>query len=102
MVVRQHRNKLSRTRRFGFHPATMTNQIHGHEVIEMMTSSHQLFTRDTLKAAISAKFGADARFHTCSAENMDADALIDFLAARGKFMENVDGLAINPAKVCNH
>ena len=78
----------------------MNNQIHGHEVIEMM--ANQLYTRDTLKAAISAKFGAAARFHTCSAENMDADALIDFLAARGKFRENVAGLAIDPAKVCNH
>ena len=78
----------------------MTNQIHGHEVIEMMTN--QLYTRDSLKAAIVAKFGVAARFHTCSAENLNADALIDFLAARGKFMENVGGLAINPAKVCNH
>ena len=68
----------------------------------MMTSANQLYTRDSLKAAIIAKFGADARFHTCSAENMDADEMIDFLAARGKFMENVGGLAINPAKVCSH
>ena len=80
----------------------MMNQIHGHEVIAMMTSSNQLYTRDSLKAAIIAKFGTDARFHTCSAENMAADELIDFLAARGKFMENVSGLAINPAKVCSH
>jgi probable metal-binding protein len=80
----------------------MINQIHGHEVIAMMTESNQPFTRDSLKAAILARFGADTRFHTCSAENMDADEMIDFLAARGKFMENVDGLAINPAKVCSH
>ena len=52
--------------------------------------------------SFNAKFGADARFHTCSAENLDADALIDFLAARGKFRENAGGLAIDPAKVCNH
>ena len=80
----------------------MTNQIHGHDVIEMMTSSNSLYSRDSLKAAIIAKFGADARFHTCSAEGMDADGMIDFLAARGKFMENASGLAINPDKVCKH
>lgn len=80
----------------------MINQIHGHEVIAMMTESNQPFTRDSLKAAILARFGADARFHTCSVENMDADEMIDFLAARGKFLENVDGLAINPAKVYSH
>jgi probable metal-binding protein len=80
----------------------MPDQIHGHDVMEMMTSSNQRYTRNSLKAAIRAKFGADARFHTCSAENLDADALINFLAAHGKFMENIDDLAINPAKVCNH
>lgn len=80
----------------------MTNQIHGHDVIAMMTASNELYTRASLKAAIIGKFGADARFHTCSAEGMDADAMIDFLAARGKFLENVGGLAINPDKVCKH
>jgi probable metal-binding protein len=80
----------------------MTKEIHGHDIIQMMTESNQLYTRDSLKAAILAKFGADARFHTCSAEGMDADGIIDFLAARGKFMENVAGLAINPDQVCNH
>jgi len=80
----------------------MSEQIHGHDVIAMMTSSNQLYTRDSLRAAIIGKFGADARFHTCSAENMDTDGIIDFLAARGKFMENAGGLAINPDKVCDH
>ena len=96
------RNKLSRPYRIGFHSAIMPNQIHGHQVMEMMTSSNQLYTRNSLKATIIAKFGADARFHTCSAENLDADALIDFLADHGKFRENTDGLAIDAAKVCNH
>ena len=80
----------------------MTNQIHGHDVIEMMTGAAEPYSRASLKAAIIGKFGADARFHTCSAEGMDADGIIDFLAARGKFMDNVGGLAINPEKVCQH
>jgi probable metal-binding protein len=82
--------------------ACMQKQIHGHEVIHMMTEASQPFTRAALKVAIIAKFGPDARFHTCSAEGMDADGIIDFLQARGKFLPDVAGLAINPAKVCNH
>ena len=80
----------------------MNGQIHGHDVIAMMTEASQPFTRASLKAAIIARFGADARFHTCSAEGMDADGIIDFLQARGKFLPGADGLAIDPAKVCNH
>ena len=80
----------------------MTNQIHGHDVIAMMTAATEPYSRESLKAAIIGKFGADARFHTCSAENMNADAMIDFLAARGKFLENIGGIAINPEKVCQH
>lgn len=80
----------------------MTNQIHGHDVIAMMTSSNEVYSKESLKAAIIGKFGADARFHTCSAENMDADAMIEFLAQRGKFMESAGGIVINPDKVCQH
>lgn len=80
----------------------MTKQVHGHEVIEMMVNANQVFSRDSLKAAIVGQFGAAARFHTCSAENMDAGELIEFLAQRGKFTESVGGFAINPDKICRH
>lgn len=80
----------------------MPQQIHGHEVIEMMIAANQAYSRASLEAAIIGKFGAAARFHTCSAENMDAGALIDFLAQRGKFAVGPGGFSINPAKVCQH
>ena len=80
----------------------MTTQIHGHDVIEMMVSSNQVYTRETLSAAIIGKFGTDARFHTCSAEDMDAGALIDFLASHGKFTGTTDAFRINAAEVCDH
>ncbi len=80
----------------------MTTQIHGHEVIEMMISSNQVYTVETLKAAIGEKFGPDARFHTCSADDLDADGLIKFLNERGKFSGTAEGFSINGAKVCNH
>lgn len=80
----------------------MTTQIHGHEVIEMMIESDRTYTRDTLQTAIIDRFGADARFHTCSAENMDASALIEFLAQRGKFTDRDGGFCINPDRICRH
>jgi probable metal-binding protein len=80
----------------------MQTQIHGHEVMEMMVESGAAYTRASLKAAILARFGADARFYTCAAENLTADGLIDFLAARGKFVAQGDGFTTGADQMCAH
>ena len=80
----------------------MSQSIHGHEVMEMMLEEGGHFTRASLKEAIEARFGADARFHTCSASGMDVEALIDFLAKRGKFIESEQGFQTRADKICNH
>ena len=77
-------------------------RIHGHEVMHMMVQSQQGFTRDSLKTAIHTKFGNDSRFFTCSADNMDADQLIDFLEQKGKFHPVAGGFTTAPEKICNH
>ncbi len=46
------------------------NQIHGHDVLNMMLASGKTYTKATLVADIVKKFGRDAKFHTCSAEDM--------------------------------
>ncbi|BBQ51358.1 YecH family metal-binding protein [Aeromonas jandaei] len=80
----------------------MSQSVHGHEVMEMMLEQDGQFTRASLKQAMAQRFGADARFHTCSAREMDAEALIDFLAARGKFIEAGEGFQTRADKICNH
>ncbi|MEI7954010.1 MAG: YecH family metal-binding protein [Verrucomicrobiota bacterium] len=76
--------------------------IHGHDVIEMIQQAGHGFSRAELITAIETKFGADTRFHTCSAEDLTAEGLVEFLAARGKFVGNDSALAIDPSKVCQH
>ena len=68
----------------------------------MMVESNQAHTRESLQAAIIGRFGAEARFHTCSAENMTADELIDCLAARGKFVAHGDGFSTARDRICAH
>ncbi len=80
----------------------MTQSVHGHEVMHFMLEHGGQFTRQSLQEAIVGRFGAEARFHTCSAEGMDAAALIDFLAAKGKFIESAEGFNTEPEKICNH
>ncbi|MGL5128362.1 MAG: YecH family metal-binding protein [Aeromonas popoffii] len=80
----------------------MTKSVHGHEVMEMMLAQGGQFTRTSLREAIDARFGTDARFHTCSASEMDAEALIAFLARRGKFIASEQGFQTHAGKICHH
>jgi len=77
-------------------------RIHGHEVMKMMLVSGKTYTRHTLVADILHHFGADARFHTCSADSMTADELVAFLERKGKFDHRPDGFQTSPDKICNH
>ena len=46
--------------------------------------------------------GESTRFYTCSASDMTAKQLIDFLAARGKFVSASGGFSTDPTKICDH
>ncbi len=77
-------------------------QIHGHEVMQMMMRSEKAYTRETLSREVAEKFGSDARFYTCSADNMTAEELINFLEQKGKFVGGAGGFRTDPDKMCNH
>lgn len=80
----------------------MVEQIHGHEVMAMMMASDEAYTAESLRDAIVTQFGEDARFYTCSAEGLDAAALVAFLEGKGKFVPHGEGFNTHPDKVCNH
>ena len=81
----------------------MSNEFHGHEVMKMMITSGAQYTRASLREAIVQQFGADARFYTCSASDLTPDALIDFLAERGKFNDaSSESLSMGADKMCQH
>ena len=77
-------------------------QLHGHVVMEMMLRSGKPYTRATLLADIIANFGPNARFFTCSADNLTSEGLIDFLQAKGKFVPREDGFQTSPDLMCQH
>ncbi|MEG1209861.1 MAG: YecH family protein [Leclercia sp.] len=76
--------------------------IHGHDVLTMMIDSAEQYTEQSLIAAITARFGDEARFHTCSASDMTAAELVAFLAARGKFIPQDAGFSTHESKICRH
>ncbi len=65
-------------------------------------ASGKTYTRETLIADIVAKFGNDARFHTCSAENMTAEQMVEFLDARGKLVQRDGGFQTSKDVMCKH
>ncbi len=80
----------------------MSESIHGHEVMHMMLETETSFTKASLKQAIEERFGVDAQFHTCSAKDLDAEQLIEFLARKGKFIDSEEGFNTAEEKICNH
>ncbi|WP_440863711.1 YecH family metal-binding protein [Symbiopectobacterium purcellii] len=78
------------------------SSIHGYEVLHMMLDSAESYTTEGLIAAIEARFGTDARFHTCSAADMSAAMLVDFLANKGKFIPQDAGFNTAASKICQH
>ncbi len=77
-------------------------QIHGHEVLEMMLQSGKAYTRASLLSDILTQFGADSRFYTCSAENLTAEGLVDFLQSKGKFVSCEEGFQASSDLMCKH
>ncbi|MEB6583500.1 YecH family metal-binding protein [Klebsiella quasipneumoniae] len=78
------------------------SSIHGHEVLQMMLASGECWTAASLEAVIHRRFGAEARFHTCSAENLSAADLVAFLEQKGKFIARAAGFTTAENKICQH
>jgi probable metal-binding protein len=77
-------------------------EIHAHEIMHMMLEQDDGFSRDSLARAIVDRFGADARFYSCSQSGMDAQGVIDFLESRGKFVPRDGGFTTAKDRICNH
>ena len=78
------------------------SSIHGHEVLHMMLDAGTAYTTEGLIAAIEQRFGREARFHTCSAAEMNAAQLVTFLANKGKFVPQEAGFTTAASKICQH
>lgn len=74
---------------------------HAHKILEMMHGKN--FTEESLIKMIQDNFGTDTRFHTCSAQDMDAQAIVNFLKEKGKFKPATDdAFTVDETAVCDH
>lgn len=76
---------------------------HVHDVLDMLAGMKSALTLVELHQAILDKFGASARFSSCSLDGMDAKEAIDFLFSRQKLFESSPGqFQLNRGKTCGH
>jgi len=68
----------------GYGAAMTTDQTHGHEILDMVAAHPEGIALEDLGRLAGEKFGAAARYCTCSAEGMDFPALIAFLVGHDK------------------
>ena len=62
----------------------MQESIHGHHVLNLVREHNQPVTREELLQAMSQHFGTESRFHTCSADGLEAEQLVDLFLDKGK------------------
>ena len=82
--------------------STQIESVHGHDVLDLIAGANPPLTVAAFEAEATRRWGADARFHTCSVSGMKLPELLGFLLARGKIVENNGLLATDPSKICNH
>lgn len=77
-------------------------QIHGHEVIDVVMAHPEGISMADLAQAVARRIGHNVRFFTCSAENMSLPELLSFLADRDKVQLRGDLVFPGGSKACNH
>jgi len=80
----------------------MTDSIHGHEVLDLVLSAREPLTLQALEAQVNARFGPDARFHTCSASGLTCPELLELLGLKGKLVATERGIQADRSQICEH
>lgn len=80
----------------------IADSVHGHDVLALVKSAKVPLTPAELEALAAQRFGADARYHTCSAAGLTFGGLMAFLNEREKLVLRDGRLHLNAGKVCDH
>jgi len=80
-------------------PDTLTNQIHGHEVLYFVFDHGGYFTKNSLIKALDDHFGKEKTYYTHSRANLSTEEIIRFLLLRGKIAITNDGFETDLSKI---
>ncbi|ABX48870.1 YecH family metal-binding protein [Shewanella baltica] len=80
----------------------MSNSVHGHDVMALMVAQGAAIIKPELLSLMGQNFGFAARYHTCSAADLSAEALIQLLIDKGKFHDTCQGIELAAGRKCDH
>ena len=83
-------------------PLLMTQNVHGHEILEHLIAAGGGLSLDQLRAFARDGHGSDATYYTCSAAGMSFDELISFLVARSKVSISEGTITVHAQNMCHH
>ena len=62
-------------------------QVHGHEVMQMINDAAEPIDKEQLEQQIQAIYGPSPKFFACAIQDADFEGILTFLKARGKVVE---------------
>jgi probable metal-binding protein len=79
-----------------------TPSIHGHKLLNHILDLGGSEPLDALRLWAASTHGPDAQYHTCSAEELTFDSLMQFLLDRNKIEISDNRVRVIADHVCSH
>lgn len=79
-----------------------TPSIHGHKLLNHILDLGGSEPCDELRSWASSTHGLDAQYHTCSAQGLSFDSLLQFLLDRNKIEISDNRVRVIADHVCSH
>jgi probable metal-binding protein len=76
--------------------------IHGHDIIDLVSTYPDGIRLGQLMEIVNERYGRNVSFHTCSAAGLDLDELLHFLEARDKVRITAGVVFPGGAPACEH
>lgn len=79
-----------------------SGSIHGHAILNYIIDHGGQVSLDGLRQWARATHGENARYHTCSIQDLPFDAILRFLTERNKITVLDDCASVNVQNICGH
>jgi probable metal-binding protein len=76
--------------------------IHIHDILDLIYTSGNTFTIDSLKDEVMKLYGRDVHFNSCADHRFGVEGMIEFMVSRGKINIQDDRIYPAGATYCDH
>ena len=80
----------------------MSNNVHVHDILNLMEASQATYTNESLTAALNETFGEQTLYRSCKIQGMSAVEAIEFLKNKGKFEGTAETFKKAAGHCCSH